>query len=296
MTTAPVPQHRSRAASVLTALVAVVGSAIGPALAQTAVDGDGNGEFGGDGTSAEIAIWASSSAEPLPVDADDPNGPSRWTRRVTPDPWNPDSPLAGTCPTGTDPITGDPIFGWPFTIDLIDNHTGEVVSTRRICVPLDPDAPGVPPAPPLEPRPPTYGEVWRAAAIVAPRIGVNPWVEGVTGLTTRLWAVSSDTVTIDVRIRGYTATGTATRVGFWFSPGDTNEVVRVTGGGSKLAPAAIHVYERTGDYVLRAGALWSATVTIAGPDLPPTTIDLGQALLVVSRDYHVVEVRSRLTE
>lgn len=285
-----------RAVAALLALMTFASGGAHSARAQTVVDGDGNGEFGGDGTDAEISIWASSGTEPLPVDADDPDGPSRWTRRVTPDPWNPDNPLAGICPAGTDPLTGDPIFGWPFTIELVDNQTGEIVSTRRVCVPLDPEEPGVPPAPPPDARPPTYGEVWRAAAIVAPRIGVNPWGEGVTGLPTRLWAVSADTVTIDVLIRGYRATGTATRVGFWFSPGDSDHVVRVTDGGSKLVPAATHVYEQRGDYVLRAGALWSATVTVSGPDLPPTTIDLGQALLVVNRGYHVVEVRSRLTE
>jgi hypothetical protein len=266
---------------------------IAPGIAH-ADSGDGDGTFGGDGTSASISVWANSSTDGVAVDADDPDGPRRWTRRVTPDPGQPSSPIGGICNPGNDPLTGLPRFGWPYTVETIDTTTGAVVSTQRICVPLDPATPGAP-TPPAIAEPPTYGEIWKAAAITPPTIGVNPTVEGVTGLTTRLWANGLDTVQIAVTIRGYRAVGVARRVGYWFSPGDGPAVIRRVEGGSAAAPVGHHVYESRGEYVLGAGALWTATVTVSGPDIPATAIDLGEALVVVSRDYRVVEVRSRLT-
>ncbi len=260
-----------------------------------AADGDGNGTFGGNGSTATIGVWAGAGTDGEPVDADDPDGPRRWTRRVTPDPGDPGDPIAGICSPGLDPVTGLPLFGWWYTIETIDTATGAVVATRRVCIAFDPANPGIPPAPPID-EPPTYGEIWRAASITPPQIGVNPTIEGVTGLATRLWATSAESVTISVSIRGYTATGTATRTEFWFAPGDGTAARRLSRGGSGTDPAIEHVYERRGDYVLRAGALWVGQVTVTGPDLPATTIDLGQALLVVARDYHVVEVRSIVVE
>lgn len=256
--------------------------------------GDGNGSFGGDGSDASIAVWASSGAGGDPVAADDADGPRPWARRAIPDPPQPSSPIGGVCNPGNDPVTGLPRFGWPYTIETVDTTTGAVVASRRICVPLDPAVAGPPPPPAIE-DPPTYGEIWRAAGVAAPNIGVNPDLEGVTGLTTRLWAGGPDTVQVDATIRGYRAVGVATRVGYWFSPGDGSSVLRRDDGGTASAPAALHDYERRGDYVLAGGSLWVATVTVTGPDLPGNTIDLGQALIVVERPYRVVEVRSRLT-
>jgi hypothetical protein len=275
--------------AVLLAMLAVAN----PSVAQ-ADDGDGDGAFGGDGSGASISVWASSSTDGDPNDADDPNGPRRWSRRSTPDPGQPSDPIAGICAAGIDPVTGFPRFGWPFTIETIDNTTGAVVSAQRICVALDPATPGPPPSPSV-PDPPTYGEIWKAASITPPTIGVNPNVEGVTGLATRLWAGGPNTVQITASIRGYTATGTATRIGYWFSPGDGPAVIRSAEGGQSDAPAGSHLYETRGSYVLRAGALWEASVTVSGPDIPTTIVDLGQALIVVARDYRVVEVRSQLT-
>jgi hypothetical protein len=257
--------------------------------------GDGDGTFGGDGSSATIGVWAGAGTVGEPFDANDPDGPRRWTRRVTPDPGDPGDPIAGICSPGADPVTGLPQFGWWYTIETINTTIGNVVATRRVCIAFDPASPGIPPPPPIA-DPPTYGEIWRAATIAPPQIGVNPTIEGVTGLSTRLWATSADSVAISVSIRGYTATGSATRTEFWFAPGDATSTVRSNDGGTAIDPALEHVYERRGDYVLRAGALWVGQVTVTGPDIPTTTIDLGSALLVVARDYHVVEVRSVVVE
>jgi hypothetical protein len=265
-------------------------AALAPAGRAAAADGTGDGTFGGDGEHATIAVWASATGDGA-VDADDPDGPAPFSIRATPDPGAPSSPVAGLCAAGVDPVTGVPRFGWPYTVETIDNRTGAVVATRRVCVPLDPANPGVPPGPGTITEPPTFGEIWRAANIAAPLIGLNPTIEGVTGLPTRLWASGVDTVQISATIRGYTATGTAVRVAYWFSPGDGTVVERAA-GGSATAPAVEHVYERRGDVVPSAGALWDATVVVSGPDLPPTTVDLGRALVVTSRDYRVVEVRS----
>lgn len=278
--------------AVLTALGGLAMALVGPTPATA--DGDGNGTFGGTGTTPVIGVWAMTSSDGEPVDADDPSGPRRWVRRATPDPRQPSDPIAGICNPGPDPATGAVRFGWPFTIETVDTIDGRVVGSSRICVPLPGADPGVPPEPDY-PVPPSYGEIWKAAAITPPTIGLNPVGEGVTGLPTRLWATSPDTVTITASIRGYTATGTATRTEFRFVPGDGTPTVRRVDGGRADAPAVAHVYERRGDVQLRAGARWVATVTVSGPDLPPTTIDLGAAIVTVSRDYHVVEVRSRLT-
>ncbi len=280
----------------LTACFALVVFALSGSVAPArAADGDGDGSFGGDGSDATISVWAGAGTDGTTSDADDPSGPRRWVRRSTPDPRQPSDPIAGICNPGNDPITGAIRFGWPFTVETIDTTTGAVVGASRVCVALTGAAPGVPPAPTVG-QPPTFGEVWRAASVPAPRIGVNPTGEGVTGLATRLWATSPDTVDISVTIRGYTATGTARRTEFWFRPGDGDELIRRGNGGNSNAPALEHIYERRGDYLLGAGALWEATVTVSGPDLPASTIDLGSALLVVDRDYHVVEVRARLTD
>ncbi len=257
-------------------------------------DGTGDGEFGGDGSRATISVWVA-AGEGGAVDADDPSGPRPFSIRSTPDPGAPSSPVAGICAAGVDPITGAPQFGWPYTVDTIDNRTGEVVATRRVCVPLDPAQPGALPGPIDVPEPPSFGEIWRAANITAPRIGVNPTGEGVTGLATRLWASGAETVQISASIRGYTATGTAVRVGYWFAPGDGATVLERQAGGSSTAPAVEYVYERRGDYVLAAGALWEATVVVTGPDVPAIAVDIGRALLVASRDYRVVEIRGFVT-
>jgi hypothetical protein len=282
-----------RAAVAVIAVVAVAGAPMGAAGAQVADDGDGNGTFGGTGSSATIGVWASAETNGSVTDADDPDGPRRWVVRATPDPGDPGDPLVHLCDPGPDPVTGALRFGWIFWFDTIDTTTGAIVATRAGCVPLDPARPDQPPEPVVV-VPPSYGEVWRAAAIAPPTIGVNPAAEGVTGLATRLWAAGPDTVQIAATIRGYSAVGTATRVGYWFAPDDAT-VIRRAHGGDADDPAAAHVYERRGTYRLRAGALWTATVTVSGPGLPATTIDLGSALVTVERDYRVVEVRSRLT-
>lgn len=275
-----------------TALALVVTAAsVGPRAG--AATGEGDGTFGGDGTTATISVWANTADGGEVHDADDPRGPRPFSTRATPDPRQPSDPIAGICPAiAPDGTVG---FGWPYTIDTIDNRTGLVVASHRICVALDPADPSGTPTIPPEPEPPTYGEVWRAAAIAAPTIGVNPTGDGITGLDTRLWATGADIVQISVRIRGYTATGEARRVGYWFSPGDDTPSVATIAGGSAAAPATEHVFERRGTYRLQAGALWEATVVIDGPNVPARTVDLGRALLVVARDYRVVEIRGRIT-
>ena len=152
-----------------------------------------------------------------------------------------------------------------------------------------------PPPPPVLPQPPTIGEIWNAAAIPGPQIGISPTTEGVTGLETWMWAANAQTsVAVSVTLDGFTVTGTAQLVGYEFDFGDGASTSTTT-GGSEAQPAVRHTYETKGEYALGVASLWRGEFVMTGPGITtPLPVDLRTAQLTTTRDYTVVEIRSVL--
>jgi hypothetical protein len=195
-----------------------------------------------------------------------------------------------------DPATGAVPWGWRYTVYLRDRSTGALVGEpRQICVPLTDPASDTPPPPPALPEPPTIGEIWDAVSLSAPEVGVSPTNEGVTGLETRLWAANPrHDVGVSVTLDGFTVTGTAHLVGYRFDFGD-GEATTTTTAGNASTPAARHVYETKGAYVLRIAALWRGQFVMTGPGIvTPVPVDLRTAQLTTTRAYRVAEIRSVL--
>ena len=207
-------------------------------------------------------------------------------------------PLAHLCNAGSGPV--DPLavpWGWWYTIYKYDTATGALVGEPElVCVPMTDPAAG-PPAPPVLPQPPTVGEIWDAAAIPPPAIGMSPTAQGVTGLETWMWAANPNTeIAVSVALNGFTVTGTAQLIGYSFDFGDGEEVQAAT-GGSEAQPAARHVYETKGDYDVRVAALWQGQFVMTGPGITaPLPVDLRTAQLASTRDYPVAEIRSVLVD
>ena len=132
-----------------------------------------------------------------------------------------------------------------------------------------------------------------------PAWGINPVVNGLTGLETWLWDPNGGaSVTATVTLRGYTATATARPLRYeWrmWQRGDTpnvnpSPVVTATTPGSEAAPAARYMYETRGDYTLTHTVVWTGTYTFTGPGVAATA-DLGTTTRSSTRPYHVISVR-----
>jgi hypothetical protein len=196
-----------------------------------------------------------------------------------------------------EPNGGAVPWGWWYTIYTRDRSTGALIGEPELrCVPLT-DPAGGPPPPPALPQPPTVGEIWDAAAIPAPQVGVNPAARGVTGLQTWIWAAEPRTeVAVSVTLDGYTVTGTARLVGYEFAFGD-GPAVRTTTGGSEAQPAVRHVYETKGTYEISVATRWQGEFVMIGPGLSaPLPVDLSTAQLTDVIEYPVAEVRSVLVD
>jgi hypothetical protein len=162
-----------------------------------------------------------------------------------------------------------------------------------MCVQAVSPAGGAPPAPTL-PQPPTIGEIWDAARLPTPLVGVSPPARGITGLPTWVWTTGSAPVAVGVALDGYRVTGVARVVGYGVYSGEGGWV-RSDHAGAPGDPASAHTYETTGIYRLGVATLWTATAVMTGPGLTtPLTIDLGTAVVTNARDYPVVQIRSRL--
>jgi hypothetical protein len=185
--------------------------------------------------------------------------------------------------------------GWIFSIELFATSNGADLGTiRTICEPFAPGAPGLQPAPPALPQPPTIGEIWRAAGLPTPPIGVSPPANGITGLPTWVWTAGSAAVAVAVNLGGYRVAGRARIVGYGVFPGEDGWV-RSRVAGKAGDPAFAHTYETVGTYRLGVATLWSADAVMTGPGLAnPLTIALGTAVVTNARDYPVTQIRSRL--
>jgi PKD domain len=195
-----------------------------------------------------------------------------------------------------DPTGSNIPWGWRYTVYRRDRATGQLIGEPElICVPLaDPTSPN-PPPPPALPQPPTLGEIWNAAALPAPEIGISPTVHGVTGLETWMWAANPRTVvSVSVTLDGFTVTGTARLAGYRFDFGD-GAPVETTTGGSEQQPPARHTYETKGTYTIRVSSVWRGEFVMTGPGITtPLPVDLRTVQLTNTRGYEVVEVRSVL--
>ncbi len=197
-------------------------------------------------------------------------------------------PLLGECPVPG--VPGPDLTGWWWHVKTIDNATGVVISTVHICLPM----PSASSPEPLIPAPPTIGEIWAAAGLPGPSLGLSPLGEGVTGLDTWIWGASPNTIQIAATIDGYTITGSAHVARYTFDTGDGTTYDSV-GSGNADNPALLHMYERTGTYPLSIAAVWTATVAISGPGFAARPTPIGEALETGTYDYPVVQVRSVIT-
>jgi hypothetical protein len=221
---------------------------------------------------------------------------TRWTRHY----WgaNPfEDPGYGT---NAPILCGGGARAYEDTLTVI--ATGEVLNRLTGCETpgtTTPSGPGGQPAPP--PPPPRPEEVWSIVPVPLPTFGINPGINGLTGLKSYLWDPrGSASLTATATIRGYTTTATAVPsrwVWRMWQEGDTPNVnpsplVTATVAGSRDAPAATYMYETNGDYKLTLAVTWSGTYTFTGPGAAaPQTVDLGTTSRSSTRPYHVIEIR-----
>ena len=190
-----------------------------------------------------------------------------------------------------------------------DRATGVVVARQHGCeqpgAPTQPGSGAVTARPEPPPPPPTAAEIWARVPLPAPRFGVNPAINGLTGLDTFLWDPDAGPRTATVTLRGYTAQASAQAVRWTWrmsEPGEPgpasrsnpNPVVQASTPGSRDTPAATYMYETKGDYTLTATVMWSGTYSYSGNGQPPQTVSLGTTERDSTQPYHVVEIRSVL--
>jgi hypothetical protein len=186
-------------------------------------------------------------------------------------------------------------------IDTVtDTRTGAIVSQTGGCEYPGSPAPGggTTPAPP--PPPPTPDEIWAATPVPLPAFGLNPSINGLTGLKTWLWDSSGGApVTASAAVRGYTSTATASPVHYeWrmWQSGDTpnvnpDPVVVSDSPGSESQPAATYMYESHGDFTITITVTWAGTYTYTGSGVGPTTNNLGTITRTATHRYHVDSIR-----
>ena len=190
-----------------------------------------------------------------------------------------------------------------------DRATGQVVARQTGCeqpgAPTQPGSGAVTAQPEPPPPPPTAAEIWARVPLPAPRFGVNPAINGLTGLDTFLWDPDAGPRTATVTLRGYTAQASAQAVRWTWRMSEPGEpgpasrsnphpVVQASTPGSRENPAATYMYETKGDYTLTMAVMWSGTYTYSGNGQPAQTVSLGTTDRSSTQPYHVVEIRSVL--
>lgn len=113
----------------------------------------------------------------------------------------------------------------------------------------------------------------------------DPYVHGVTGLETYLWADPQGPITSSASIRGYPVTCTAAPYEWRWRTGDGAGATSGHAGGPPPAQAVTHTYETKGGYELSVNVLWALV----------TNYGTGVVSVPSSRPYQVIEVRSVLT-
>lgn len=138
--------------------------------------------------------------------------------------------------------------------------------------------------------PPTLGEALATCPIPpAATIGHDPYLDGLTGLETRLWASPAGPLAGGGVVRGHAVVCTLTPTEWRFGTGDGHSASADRPGGPHPDHAVAHVYETRNepgeDYTLTLTVTWQRA-TNYGADLLATT---------TTKPYHVVEIRSSLT-
>lgn len=196
-----------------------------------------------------------------------------------------DDPFASLC------VTDGGDVGTLVWESLIDRATGEEISVRTRCLPIDAEAEPTP-------DPPSPARIWESVPVPEPVVTLNPPGEGVTGLETWLWYEGSTSLRAGpVSLDGWTVTATAEVERIVWDMGDGTSV-SATGAGSEAEPAATHVYERKSDgepYTVAVTVRWHGTAEITGYGVTLSE-DLGSVTPGGSRAYDVYEVRSVLTD
>lgn len=241
------------------------------------------------GGNVTVGVTVSTDGSDTPVDI---NGgghtqpPVFWTTINTS--GNDPGDISRLC--NADPSAAQPVFGVNFMQVAYDTD-GTLLGTRLLCIAL---VDGHVPPPPPPPALPTLEEVWRSAQLPTPAIGIDPANRGITGLDTRIWTETGNTVTISVSLDGYSVTGTATVVGYLVQV-DVDTPTRTDTAGGRDAPIAHHVFETKGDHKVIVGVVWHGVATFDGPDLVhPITVGIGDATITAALTYPVNEVRSVL--
>lgn len=182
----------------------------------------------------------------------------------------------------------------------VDITTGRILQSRAVCVPHPDAAPESPATPPIPIPPPE--RIWSSVPLPQPAWGLNPIVDGLTGLPTLLWDPTGGApVTATVDLGGFTATATARPVLYqWrmWEPDDPENrnpqpVVTSRVPGTEAAPAATYTYETKGDYTVTYTVTWEGSYVFSGPGVNEV-VDLGTTTTSSTRTYHVTEVRSVL--
>lgn len=150
--------------------------------------------------------------------------------------------------------------------------------------------------------PPTRAEIERALALApwpASTAGIDPAIEGLTGLETRLWSTTLAATPISASVRNATVVGTAAPIEYRWQFGD-GSTASSAGSGAPGLPASTHVYETKGTYAVILEVVWQAEVEVR-VELPSGAVlrfrhdpPLEPVSIAGVRSYPVVEIRSVL--
>jgi hypothetical protein len=185
----------------------------------------------------------------------------------------------------------------------VDRASGDVVARQTGCespaAAATPGTGGAVATPP--PPPPTPAEIWAHVPLPKPVLGLNPSINGLTGLPTWLWDPNGGgPVNAGVALRGYNATATASPIHWqWrmWQSGDTpnvnpDPIVVADRPGSEAQPAGTYMYETHGDFTVTLTVTWAGTYTYSGNGAGPTTTNLGTDTTTTTQTYHVISIRS----
>lgn len=271
-----------------------------PRIARAATEADCWGQVGGDGRSVGCSYTENPDAG-ASVGGAQSRLPARWTVILfdtIADPGLGGPPARVAC----DPATGAVLSPGAPPLDppsyrlfvLVRDANGVQVALESECP--GPDG-GIPSW-----FPPTRAEIERALASEpwpASTTGIDPAIDGLTGLPTRFWSTTLAAAPVSVRVRNSTVVGTAMPLEYRWQLGD-GATASSSRPGTPAAPAVTHVYETKGPYDVTLEVVWQADVEVS-VELPSGRVlrfahdpPLQPVSIAGVRPYRVVEIRSVL--